>query len=64
MSHDHFDSSSATYDDDLDNVERARLVAEGIRAATSLSGGESLLEYGAGTGSPSLRRMRVSTAPA
>jgi predicted TPR repeat methyltransferase len=45
-----FDERAATWDDDPAKVERARVVAEAIRAAVPLGSGTRLLEYGAGTG--------------
>lgn len=45
-----FDERAATWDDDPAKVERARAVAEAIRAAVPLDGSARLLEYGAGTG--------------
>lgn len=45
-----FDEKAATWDDDPSKVERARVVAEAIRATVPLSGGTRLMEYGAGTG--------------
>lgn len=45
-----FDEKAATWDDDPAKVERARAVAEAIRAAVPLSSSTRLLEYGAGTG--------------
>lgn len=44
-----FDEKAATWDDDPAKVERARAVAESIRAAVPLSPSTRLLEYGAGT---------------
>jgi len=45
-----FDAKAATWDDDPAKVERARIVAEAIRAAVPLDTSTRLLEYGAGTG--------------
>ena len=45
-----FDARAATWDDDPAKVERARVVADAIRAAVPLEASTALLEYGAGTG--------------
>jgi predicted TPR repeat methyltransferase len=45
-----FDQRAATWDDDPAKVERAKVVADAIRAAVPLSPSTRLLEYGAGTG--------------
>jgi ubiquinone/menaquinone biosynthesis C-methylase UbiE len=56
MSHDHdhdgpsFDERAATWDDDPGKAERARQVAEAIRAAVPLDRSMRVLEFGAGTG--------------
>jgi len=47
---DHFDERAATWDDDPAHVERARVVADAIRASIPLDSSTRLLEYGAGTG--------------
>lgn len=44
-----FDEKAATWDDDPTKLERARVVAEAIRAAVPLTPTTRLLEYGAGT---------------
>lgn len=44
-----FDARAATWDDDPEKVERARVVAELVRRVTGLSGSTRVLEYGAGT---------------
>src|SRR5690606_24678340 len=44
-----FDARAATWDDDPEKVERARVVAELVRRVTPLSGSTRVLEYGAGT---------------
>lgn len=49
MSADHFDSTATTYDDE-EKADRAREIADGIRAGVRLTGAERVLEYGAGTG--------------
>lgn len=53
-SHDHgpssFDDRAETWDDDPAKTERARIVADAIRARVGLDGTERFLEYGAGTG--------------
>jgi ubiquinone/menaquinone biosynthesis C-methylase UbiE len=52
--HDHpvhdFDERAATWDDDPGKAERARQVAEAIRAAVPLDASMRVLEFGAGTG--------------
>ena len=52
--HDHpahdFDDRAATWDDDPGKAERARQVAEAIRAAVPLDASMRVLEFGAGTG--------------
>jgi predicted TPR repeat methyltransferase len=45
-----FDDKAKTWDDDPAKVERARVVAEAIRATVPLEPSTRLLEYGAGTG--------------
>ena len=45
-----FDERAATWDDDPAKVERARVVADAIRASIPLDGSTRVLEYGAGTG--------------
>jgi predicted TPR repeat methyltransferase len=45
-----FDERAATWDDDPAKAERARQVADAIRAAVPLDPTTRLLEYGAGTG--------------
>jgi len=45
-----FDERAKDWDSDPAKVERARVVAEAIRAAVSLSPGMTALEYGCGTG--------------
>lgn len=45
-----FDEKAATWDDDPAKVERARVVAEAIRAALLLGPGDRVLDVGAGTG--------------
>ncbi|MFP3907289.1 MAG: class I SAM-dependent DNA methyltransferase [Acidimicrobiales bacterium] len=45
-----FDERAATWDDDPAKVERARVVADAIRAAVPLDPSMRMLEYGAGTG--------------
>jgi ubiquinone/menaquinone biosynthesis C-methylase UbiE len=45
-----FDDKAKTWDDDPAKVERARVVAEAIRATVALEPSTRLLEYGAGTG--------------
>lgn len=45
-----FDEKAATWDDDPAKVERARVVAEAIRAAVPLSPEHRVLDVGAGTG--------------
>jgi ubiquinone/menaquinone biosynthesis C-methylase UbiE len=45
-----FDDKAKTWDDDPAKVERARVVAEAIRATVVLEPSTRLLEYGAGTG--------------
>lgn len=47
---DRFDEKAATWDDDPAKVERARVVAEAIRATVPLDRSTRVLEYGAGTG--------------
>jgi SAM-dependent methyltransferase len=44
-----FDEKAGTWDDDPTKLERARVVAEAIRAAVPLTRTTRLLEYGAGT---------------
>ncbi|HEX5365682.1 MAG TPA: class I SAM-dependent methyltransferase [Acidimicrobiales bacterium] len=50
MSTDMFDDKAATWDADPAKVERARVVADAVRAAVPLDRSTRLLEYGAGTG--------------
>ena len=45
-----FDERAATWDDDPEKVERARLIAAANREAIPVTGEMRLLEYGAGTG--------------
>lgn len=45
-----FDERAATWDDDPAKAERARVVADAIRAAVPLDPSMRMLEYGAGTG--------------
>jgi len=45
-----FDQRAPTYDDNPMRSERARAVAEGIRAGVALHPGMTALEYGCGTG--------------
>jgi ubiquinone/menaquinone biosynthesis C-methylase UbiE len=45
-----FDDRARTWDDDPAKVERARVVAEAIRARVPLAPSTRMLEYGAGTG--------------
>ncbi len=45
-----FDDKAKTWDDDPAKVERARVVAQAIRATAPLKPSTRLLEYGAGTG--------------
>jgi 2-polyprenyl-3-methyl-5-hydroxy-6-metoxy-1,4-benzoquinol methylase len=47
---DFFDARAATWDDDPDKVERARVVARAIRDRVRLDPSVRMLEYGAGTG--------------
>lgn len=49
MAREHFDGIAQDYDDQ-DKVERARQIADALRAAVPLTGRERVLEYGAGTG--------------
>lgn len=49
MSRNHFDSTAHDYDDP-EKVDRAREIADAVRAAVPLTGRERVLEYGAGTG--------------
>ncbi|QFG69948.1 class I SAM-dependent DNA methyltransferase [Ornithinimicrobium pratense] len=49
MTREHFDGIAQDYDDQ-DKVDRARQIADAVRAAVPLTGREGLLEYGAGTG--------------
>ena len=46
----YFDEEAATWDDNPERIERARAVAEGIRARVPLSPEMTALEYGCGTG--------------
>ena len=46
----HFDERAKDWDSDPMKVERARVVADAIRAALPLSTGMTALEYGCGTG--------------
>lgn len=55
MSTNRFDEQAATWDDDPEKTERARTVADAIRAEVPLRSGMRLLEYGAGTGLVSQR---------
>ncbi|MFA9444927.1 class I SAM-dependent methyltransferase [Egicoccus sp. AB-alg6-2] len=48
--HGSFDARAATWDDDPEKVERARIVADAIVEAVPVTGDARLLEYGAGTG--------------
>ncbi|MBN2624708.1 MAG: class I SAM-dependent methyltransferase, partial [Acidimicrobiales bacterium] len=50
MDTDSFDEKAATWDDDPAKVERARVVADAIRATVPLDSSTRVLEYGAGTG--------------
>src|SRR5690606_18584865 len=50
LSTDDFDEKAATWDADPAKVERARVVAEAVRATVPLDRSTRLLEYGAGTG--------------
>ncbi len=50
MTTDDFDERAATWDDDPDKHERARMVAERLRDEVVLTPSMRLLEYGAGTG--------------
>lgn len=50
MSTDDFDEKAATWDADPAKVERARVVADAVRATVPLDRSTRLLEYGAGTG--------------
>jgi cyclopropane fatty-acyl-phospholipid synthase-like methyltransferase len=45
-----FDEKAASWDDDPEKVERARVVAEAVRSAIELRRGDRLLDFGAGTG--------------
>lgn len=45
-----FDEKAATWDDDPEKVERARVVAEAIRSAVPVRPGDRVLDVGAGTG--------------
>ena len=45
-----FETRARTWDDDPAKVQRARVVAEAVRAAVPLSATTRMLEYGAGTG--------------
>ena len=45
-----FDARARTWDDDPAKVQRARAVAEAVRAAVPLGPATRVLEYGAGTG--------------
>lgn len=45
-----FDDRAATWDDDPGTLERARAVAEAVRASVPLDPAMRILEYGAGTG--------------
>jgi ubiquinone/menaquinone biosynthesis C-methylase UbiE len=47
---DYFDQRANTWDADPTRINRARAVAEGIRANVALSGTVQALEYGCGTG--------------
>ena len=47
---DTFSERAATWDDDPDKSERAREVADAIRAQLPLDGSERVLEFGGGTG--------------
>ncbi|WP_131106218.1 class I SAM-dependent DNA methyltransferase [Ornithinimicrobium sufpigmenti] len=49
MAREHFDGIAQDYDDQ-EKVDRARQIAEAVRAAVPLTGRERVLEYGAGTG--------------
>ncbi len=46
----HFDDRAKDWDSDPDKVERARVVADAIRAAVPLQPAMTALEYGCGTG--------------
>lgn len=50
MTREHFDSRAEEWDQDPDKIVRASEVAAAVRAAVPLTGGERVLEYGAGTG--------------
>ena len=50
MVQDRFDAKAATWDDDPMKWQRARRVAERLRAVVNLRADTRLLEYGAGTG--------------
>ncbi|MDM7925723.1 MAG: class I SAM-dependent methyltransferase [bacterium] len=45
-----FDAKAATWDDDPERVERAKAVADAIRAAVPLTAATAVFEYGCGTG--------------
>lgn len=57
-----FDQKAATWDSDPRRAERARAVAEGIRASVPLHPGMAALEYGCGTGLLSFA-LRESLGP-
>ena len=46
----HFDEKAATWDDDPDHLERARIIAKRLTKAIEKSTVKSALEYGSGTG--------------
>lgn len=46
----HFDEKAATWDDDPDHLERARIIAKRLTKAIKKSKVNSALEYGSGTG--------------
>lgn len=50
MASDAFDERAATWDDDPDKHERARMVAGRLRDEVTLTSSTRVLEYGAGTG--------------
>ena len=52
--HGHFDDAASTWDDDPAKIERARATAQVLRDALHLTGNESVLEIGGGTGQLSL----------
>jgi predicted TPR repeat methyltransferase len=60
--HGDFDARAATWDDDPAKVERARVVADAIRARVPLSPSTRMLEYGAGTGLVT-QALRESVGP-